>query len=300
VSQPATPPPPQPATPPPPPPPQPVTPPPPQPAKPATPPQPAAPATAAGKTIVQELAELRDQVEALQQQVASQAPAEANGDWRQALAPLQEQAQQLQSQLADVQNQVAQLASQYSGLQAQVQALQVRPAAAPATPAIQNITTFLKQHPTLRFPTRSQSEIKRIIIHHTGIPAQIGADRIAAYRVDTQGWPGIGYHFLISPEGTIQQTQALTTVTSHAGPYNQESLAVCFAGDFNNAAPAPAQLAAGAHLVSWLLQQLNLPLEAVAGYKELAADPSPGAQWDSGAMWGAQLREQLKAGLPGA
>jgi N-acetyl-anhydromuramyl-L-alanine amidase AmpD len=166
-------------------------------------------------------------------------------------------------------------------------------------PAIQDLTHSLKKHPTQRFPTRAREDIKRLIIHHTGIPAQIGADRIAAYRVETQGWPGIGYHFFITPDGLIQQTNDLTTVTTHAGPYNGESLAICLAGDFNNAVPTQAQLASGAHLIAWLLQQLNLPLEAVAGYKELANDPSPGEQWDNGVRWGAQLRDQIRASLSG-
>jgi hypothetical protein len=274
--------------------------PPPQP-KPVTPPPPAAPAV--GKTIVQELAELQMQVAELQEKVAAPAQSGSGQDqaWQQALAPLQAQAQELQGQLAGLQNQVSQLAQQQANLQAQVQALAARPVVSPgpAAPPIQNITNLLKKHPTLRFPGRSRDQIKRVIIHHTGIPAQVGADRIAVYRVETQGWPGIGYHFFITPEGAIQQTNDLTTVTPHAGQYNEEAIAVCFAGDFNNTVPTPAQLAAGAQVVSWLLQQLNLSLEAVAGYKELAADPSPGAQWDSGANWGAQLREQIKTSLPG-
>ena len=55
---------------------------------------------------------------------------------------------------------------------------------------------------------------------------------------------------------------------------------------------------AGASLIAWLLQQLNLPLQAVSGYKEL--DPhqqSPGAQWNAGVKWGDQLKAIIQASL---
>jgi hypothetical protein len=227
-----------------------------------------------------------------------------------ALAVLQEQVKELQTDLTDMQNQFAHFLNEYNRLQAIVQELSARaPEPAPSVaspepaevtaPPIQDLTHSLKKHATARFPTRSKAGIKRLIIHHTGIPANIGADQIATYRVDRQGWPGIGYHFIITSDGIIQQTNDLTTVTTHAGPYNGESVAICLAGDFTSVAPTQAQLASSAHLVAWLLQQLKLPPEAVSGYKELANDPGPGAQWDQGARWGVQLREQIRASLSG-
>lgn len=75
-------------------------------------------------------------------------------------------------------------------------------------------------------------------------------------------------------------------------------MAVCFAGDFNKTVPSPAQLEAGARLIAWLLKQLDLTPDAVAGYKELDPGQSdPGAQWDTGAMWGNQLRAKIQANL---
>ena len=164
-------------------------------------------------------------------------------------------------------------------------------------PPIQNITNQLKRDPNKQFPTRPLSEIQMIVIHHTAVAPTVGADRIAEHRVDKQDWPGIGYHYFVTHDGQIQQTNELTTVATHAGDYNPISIGVCFAGDFTQTGPTPAQIDAGAQLIAWLLRQFNLSLQAVFGYKELVNTQSPGLQWDSGLRWGDQLREKIQAYL---
>lgn len=207
--------------------------------------------------------------------------------------------QVLQQQLAQLQEQVQQLAGQQAQLQQQLQ--QARPGPAPAArpaPPIENITYQLKRHPSLPYyPSRPLNQIQRVIIHHTAIPPTFGADRIATYRVDNQGWPGIGYHYFITPEGVIQQTNELTTVSNHAGDYNPAAIGVCLAGDFTKTVPTPAQIEAGAQLVAWLMGQFSIPAEMVSGYKELVNTQSPGQQLDTGQKWGEQFRQRIQAYL---
>jgi len=151
----------------------------------------------------------------------------------------------------------------------------------------------------LQFNARPLSQIDRIIIHHTAVAPTVGAERIAQHRVDDQGWPGIGYHYFITGDGQIQQTNELTTQSTHAGQFDPVAIGIAFAGDFTNAAPSPAQIDAGAQLMAWLLPQLNLSLQAVYGYKELVNTQSPGAQWNAGARWGDQLRQRIQDYLAG-
>jgi hypothetical protein len=230
-------------------------------------------------------------------------------------ADWQAQAQQLQNQIAQFQSQLQQLLDQQAQLQGQMEQMQSQPAAgfggrvggtpgispAPSVgavsrsaPPVQNITNQLKRHPSQQFPTRPLSQIQRIIIHHTAIPPTVGAERIAIHRVDKQGWPGIGYHYFITGEGVIQQTNELTTQSTHAGSYDPVAIGICFAGDFTNTIPTRAQLDAGAQLIAWLLSQFGLTIEAVSGYKELVVTQSPGLQWDGGLRWGDQLKERIR------
>ncbi len=167
-------------------------------------------------------------------------------------------------------------------------------------PPIENIVTQLPQNPGQKYSRRSLSEINTIVVHHTGVPAEISAERIADFSVKKNNWPGIGFHYLINADGTIQQTNDLTTVSYHAGEQNQSSVGIAFAGNFNDAVPTPPQIAQGGHLIAWLLGTLQLPLSAVRGHKELASTPCPGEQWDAGSMWQTSLRQAISNQLAGS
>ncbi|MBI1880038.1 MAG: N-acetylmuramoyl-L-alanine amidase [Chloroflexi bacterium] len=261
-----------------------------------TPPSPPQPETPAG----QDLSQLITQTTTLQnlvQQLQTQQ------------GQLQTQVQQLSGQQGQLQTQVQQLSGQQTQLQGQVQQLAAQLAAAPAVPTtpsppaakpappIQNITNQLKRDPNQQFPTHSLDQIQMIIIHHTAVAPTVGADRIAEHRVDKQGWPGIGYHYFITYDGQIQQTNELATAATHAGNYNPMAIGICFAGDFTTAIPTAAQIDAGAQLIAWLLPQFKLSLDAVFGYKQLVNTQSPGLQWDGEAPWGDQLKQKIQAYL---
>jgi hypothetical protein len=49
-----------------------------------------------------------------------------------------------------------------------------------------------------------------------------------------------------------------------------------------------------AHLIAWLLQELELPLEAVVGKQELVDTQSPGQQWLSGSKWKEMLLAEIE------
>ena len=232
------------------------------------------------------------------------------GPSAQEVAQLAAEMARMQGQIAQVQSQVQQLLVQHAQIQARLKQVQGQPQppveigpppslptgpTGPAQPPIQNITEQLMRHANKRFPTRPQSRIQRLIVHHTAVPPSVGAARIAQHRVTKQDWAGIGYHYFITGEGIIQQTNALTTLSSHAGRFDSVSVGICFAGNFTDVAPAPGQIEAGAQLIAWLLGQLRLTPQALFGYKELVNTQSPGIQWDNGAQWGDQLRAQVLA-----
>jgi hypothetical protein len=235
------------------------------------------------------------------------------------------QLQQLLAQSRELQQELTELQAENMELLGTLQQLQTQPTTSgmgmpiitrtpssggiPAThniavtvpaPLIQNITGQLPRHATLQYPSRPLNQIDRIIIHHTAIAPTVGAERIASHRVNSQGWPGIGYHYFITGQGEVQQTNELTTIAYHAGDkYNPGAIGIAFAGDFTTATPTPAQIEGGAQLIAWLIQSLNLSPDEVVGYKDLVVTQSPGNQWDAGAMWGTRLRQRIQNYLAG-
>ncbi|GAB4454188.1 MAG: hypothetical protein Kow0031_36290 [Anaerolineae bacterium] len=160
----------------------------------------------------------------------------------------------------------------------------VAPAAgvAPAAPVkiqAQDVSAGLPQHATKRYPMRTHADIKRIIIHHTATPANISVERIAAFQVKNRDMPGIAYHYCITAEGDVFQTQYLETVANHAGNNSADSVGVCLIGNFTSAPPPQSQQDAAAALLAQLATHLGLSAADVFGYNELVTTGSPGATW---------------------
>ncbi len=244
---------------------------------------------------------------------------------QQQTAQLQQRVQQSRNENAKLKIQMRQLENQNTTLQSQLQQMQVQLTAATAAaarqpaapvaampvqptavarqpaPLVQDISSQLMSNPAMPNPIRAVRQIDRIIVHHTAVPAHVGAQRIAQFLVQNRERPGIAYHYFITGDGLIQQTNDLKTITGQSSPeLNPVSLGVGFAGDFTQAIPNPAQIEAGAQLIAWLIQQLKLSPQAIFGHKELINTQSPGAQWDAGAMWGSQLRQRIQGLLAGA
>jgi N-acetyl-anhydromuramyl-L-alanine amidase AmpD len=167
-------------------------------------------------------------------------------------------------------------------------------------PVLEDIVADLSHHQYKHYQMRPISAIKTIIIHHSATPASISAEQIAAFHVNKNDWPGFGFHYFIRTDGVIQQTNDLTSISYHAGNQNPTSIGVAFAGDFDDNLPAQAQITAGAHLIAWLLDHLNLPLTAVEGHKKFAHTTCPGKEWDKGATWRNTLLQAIQNNLAGA
>ncbi len=164
-------------------------------------------------------------------------------------------------------------------------------------PAIEMLADQLLQHATKRYQRRSLSAITHIVIHQSGVAANIPLADIAKYHVEQLGWPGVGFHFYILPDGRIQQGNALEMVSYQAGPANPYSVGICFAGKFDQFVPTAAQIDAGASLIVWLLHVLALPIENVVGHNDLpffqGKIPCPGQQWRQGLHWHQQLLDAV-------
>ncbi len=156
-------------------------------------------------------------------------------------------------------------------------------------PAIEDLTEQLPRHETKRYQQRSLEAITHLVIHQSGVTSNLPFADLARYHVEKIGWPGVGYHFYILPDGAIQQGNTLETISYQAGQANAYSVGICFAGQFDQFVPTPAQIDAGARLIVWLLQSLSLPLENVVGHGDLPFAREevlcPGRQWRQGQRW---------------
>ena len=88
-----------------------------------------------------------------------------------------------------------------------------------------------------------------------------------------RGWVAVGYHFVITLDGTLQQGRVLEAVGAHCFHYNQESIGICYIGGRRNGAfcdtRTPAQCATMERCVRHLLQRF--PEAVVCGHHDLNA-----------------------------
>ena len=127
---------------------------------------------------------------------------------------------------------------------------------------------------------------KRVIIHHTA-SADVPASTIHQWHLN-QGWSGIGYHFVVRANGTIERGRPELAIGAHAGSAgNGDSIGVVLTGNFETGAPSTAQMIALTELIKELRGRYgNL---AVIGHKDVMATACPGKNfpWD-------ELRKRLE------
>jgi hypothetical protein len=124
----------------------------------------------------------------------------------------------------------------------------------------------LPVHASKHYNSRKLADIRSIAIHHS-LTTSGSAEAFARYHVTTNGWPGIGYTYVIGRDGTIYQCWNHTVVSYHVGNSNKHALGICMVGDFRTQQPTAEQYAAVLDLVRWLQGQLPNALN-VLGHSE--------------------------------
>lgn len=124
------------------------------------------------------------------------------------------------------------------------------------------------------YKSRTLSQIRQIVVHHSASTGQQAKD-YAQRHVLKNGWPGIGYHFVIEVTGMVVQTNSLTTICYGVENNNTPSIHICLSGDFRTQQPTTEQLKSLGKLIRYLRKQLPQTL-AVTGHQDYKATSCPG------------------------
>lgn len=135
-----------------------------------------------------------------------------------------------------------------------------------------------------------------IIIHHSASPSGNAAAFTVQHR--KQGWDDIGYHFVIDnghggPDGRLEVTPRWWQQKhgAHAGRlravrnpeeknrYNEFGIGICLVGNFETAAPTPAQLDTLCQLVTRLRTTFSVPPQNIVGHGNVTSTACPGSRF---------------------
>lgn len=117
-----------------------------------------------------------------------------------------------------------------------------------------------------------------IVIHHVGIPDG-DTSAAAIHRAHlANGWAGIGYHYVIRKDGTIERGRPLATVGAHAYGENYHNVGINVTGNFDKEIPTQAQITSlEALLVSVCrIYDIDISVATIVGHRDVNNTDCPG------------------------
>ena len=121
---------------------------------------------------------------------------------------------------------------------------------------------------------RKIEQIKRIILHHSGVSVLQDIEIVHNYHKNTRGYAGIGYHFYVRKDGRIYKGRPIEWVGAHAYGSNTDSIGICAEGDYNNEIMPQAQKEALIWLVNYLKDKYKT-IQKVQGHREVCQTSCP-------------------------
>jgi len=125
----------------------------------------------------------------------------------------------------------------------------------------------------------SKRDIDLIILHCSDTYSNMD---ISVKDVDNwhkkRGWSGVGYHFFIKLDGTIETGRDIDKIGAHCKGYNKNSIGICYAGGKgDNGKPEDTRTDAQKRSISALIINLQAsnPSAEVKGHNELSSKACP-------------------------
>jgi len=122
---------------------------------------------------------------------------------------------------------------------------------------IKNIVDDLPTHKSKIYKRRKLKDIEAYAFHHSATKSG-SPNAFANFHVNTNGWPGIGYHFVIDIKSQVYQTNCLSTVSYNVGGKNNKKvIGICVVGNFQKFYPRQGQIDKSVLLVNYLNSMLG-------------------------------------------
>lgn len=149
-----------------------------------------------------------------------------------------------------------------------------------------------------------RSRTDMVVVHHTGSDVDASAEQIHGWHL-AKGWAGIGYHYVVRRDGTVERGRPEWAIGSHAYGENGHTVGVHLSGDFTDAEPTHEQVEKTAMLLADVCTRFGIPIDRahVVGHGELMATSCPGrrlqALLDDGTLTG-KANWYANEGVPSA
>jgi N-acetylmuramoyl-L-alanine amidase len=116
-------------------------------------------------------------------------------------------------------------------------------------------------------------EIKYIAIHCTAGGVNQSTQAIKDYWKNTLKWKSVGYHYLISTDGTIEQLADESQITNGVAGFNKNSIHISYKGGVENGKPKDTRTFSQKASMLSLLKDLRkkYPKAIIQGHRDFGA-----------------------------
>lgn len=150
------------------------------------------------------------------------------------------------------------------------------------------------------YKTRRLSDIDTIVIHHSATqPTRDNASAFARFHIQTRGWPGIGYHYVVNPDGIVDKCQPVSAISYHAGGVNSRAVGICVVGNFDYTMPSSRQWNTAIDLCKQIIQAIP-NIKTIIGHNEVpgTSKSCPGKRFKLDAFRAALESNETEEGRP--
>lgn len=149
-----------------------------------------------------------------------------------------------------------------------------------ATPIRQVVAPYIKEtYLDFAHPLEKRTQTNMLIVHHVGgaTDADTSAAQIHQWHL-ANGWAGIGYHYVIRKDGSIERGRPRDMIGAHCYGYNKTSVGINLVGNFEGDYPTNQQVFSCSYLLAYLCQLYNLDINSriIYGHRDLNSTLCPG------------------------
>lgn len=127
-------------------------------------------------------------------------------------------------------------------------------------------------------PSQPLRQIKEIIIHcsATDPSANFTVNDIDRWHRQ-RGWNGIGYHYVVNPDGTVDHGRSELISGAHCYGHNKNSIGICYIGGLSNNIPSDTRTVSQRHSLLLLIKALirRYPQAKVYGHRDFTNKACP-------------------------
>lgn len=127
-------------------------------------------------------------------------------------------------------------------------------------------------------PLDIRTDTNLVVVHHCGMQDKdMTAEEIHKLHL-SNGWSGIGYHYVVRKDGSIERGRPMDAVGAHVSGYNTKSVGVVVVGNFDEVQPEAVQLEAASKVIAEICNTYNIAPSAssIVGHCDLMRTDCPG------------------------